>query len=71
VVVGQLGQHGSDVAVDAELLPPVARVAERDLLEAHAVDPVGAAGVQVAGDDDAGAVTRCQSWVARVPHHGV
>jgi hypothetical protein len=53
VVVRLLGHDRAEVEVDAELLPPVARVTERDLLEAHAVDPVGAAGVQVAGDDDA------------------
>ncbi len=36
------------------MLIPLARVAEGDLLEARAVAPVGAAGVEVAGDDDAG-----------------
>jgi hypothetical protein len=47
------GQDLAQVGLHAALAPPLARVAERDLFEADAVDEAGRTDVEMAGDDDA------------------
>ena len=66
---GLAAGSGSGCAGGPGRAAPLARVAERDLLEADAVVPGGPRDVQVAVDDRGRAKRRCQSAVRSVPHH--